>query len=264
MEKPPPAIRYEARDGVAHVTLSQPARMNAMTLDMWRSLPAALARADANPTIRVIALAGEGDRAFCAGADISEFGERRTGEAAVAAYGEAVEAANLALAAAAKPTVALIRGICFGGGFGLAMMCDLRLAAADARFRIPAARLGLGYDARSIGQLVARIGMAGVADLLLSARILDAADALRYGILNLAWAPEDFGREAASYVGAMAGNAPLTLQAVKRTLRELTLPETERDMAAAEALVGLCFASEDYKEGQQAFLEKRLPVFRGK
>ncbi len=259
-----PAIMYAVRDGIAHVTLAQPAKMNAMTLQMWTDLPDALARADADPDVRLIALSGEGEKAFCAGADISEFGNVRTGEAAVAAYSAAVEAANTALAAAEKPTVALIRGICFGGGFGLAMCCDLRLATHDARFRIPAARLGLGYETASIAGLVARIGMAGVADLLLSARILDIAAALRYGIVNQAWDRESFEQDASGYVKAMAGNAPLTMQAVKRTLRELARPERDRDMAAADALVGLCFASEDYKEGQLAFREKRSPVFRGR
>lgn len=259
-----PAIRYSARDGVAHVTLAQAAKMNAMTLEMWTALPAAIARADADPDVRLIVLSGDGDKAFCAGADISEFGAVRTGNAAVAAYGAAVDAANTALVAAAKPTVALIRGICFGGGFGLAMCCDLRLATTDSRFRIPAARLGLGYEAKSIEGLVARIGMAGVADLLLSARILDGADALRYGIVNLSWTRDAFEQEASSYVQAMASNAPLTMQAVKRTLRELTRPDRDRNMDAADAMVGLCFASEDYKEGQRAFREKRAPVFRGR
>ncbi len=259
-----PHIGYEARDGVAVITLSQPARMNAMTLDMWRDLPGKLKLADEDPEVRMITVAGAGDRAFCAGADISEFGERRTGEAAVAAYGAAVKEANAALADTAKPTVALIKGICFGGGFALAMCCDLRLATADSRFRIPAARLGLGYETGNIASLVRRVGMAGVADLLLSARILDAGDAVRYGLVNLSWPREEFAAKAQAYIGDMAQNAPLTMQAVKRTLRELALPESERDMAAADALVGRCFASEDYAEGQRAFREKRLPQFKGR
>ena len=259
-----PAIRYVVRDAIAHVTLAQPAKMNAMTLQMWTDLPDVLARADADLEARVIVLTGEGEKAFCAGADISEFGRVRTGEAAVAAYSAAVEAANKALSFTVKPTVALIRGICFGGGFGLAMCCDLRLATHDAQFRIPAARLGLGYETASIAGLVARIGMAGVADLLLSARILSAADALRYGIVNLIWDRETFEQDASDYVKAMAGNAPLTMQAVKRTLRELARPDHQQDMAAADAMVGRCFASDDYKEGQRAFLEKRVPIFRGR
>ncbi|MGL4441512.1 MAG: enoyl-CoA hydratase [Bosea sp. (in: a-proteobacteria)] len=259
-----PHIRYHAEGGVAHVTLVQPARMNAMTLAMWTEMPTVLARADADADVRLIVLSGDGDKAFCAGADISEFGAVRTGAAAVAAYSTAVAGANSALVCARKPTVALIRGICFGGGFGLAMCCDLRLASDDSRFRIPAARLGLGYEADSIANLVARIGMAGVADLLLSARVLAKADALRYGIVNLSWPREDFAQEASDYVRAMASNAPLTMQAVKRTLRELARPDRDRDMAAAEAMVGLCFASDDYKEGQRAFAEKRAPIFRGR
>ncbi len=128
-----PHIGYEARDGVAVITLSQPARMNAMTLDMWRDLPVKLRQADEDAEVRMITVSGAGERAFCAGADISEFGERRTGETAVAAYGAAVKEANAALADTAKPTVALIKGICFGGGF--ALPCA---ATSGSRRRIPA------------------------------------------------------------------------------------------------------------------------------
>jgi enoyl-CoA hydratase/carnithine racemase len=258
-----PSIRYEAKDGLAHITLAHAARMNAMTLGMWKSLPEAVARADADPEVRAITVTGEGEKAFCAGADISEFGQVRASEADIAAYEVAVSAANHALSAAKKPTIALIRGICFGGGFGLAMACDLRLASRDSRFRIPAARLGLGYGYAGVAALVHRIGMAGVADLLLSARILDAEDALRYTIATLVWERAEFDAKAAEYLKTMASNAPLTMQAVKGALTELMRPEAERDVAAAEALVARCFASEDYREGQTAFLEKRAPVFRG-
>ena len=259
----PAEIRYVAKDGVAEITIAQAAKMNAMTLGMWQALPDAVARAEQDPAVRVIVVTGEGEKAFSAGADISEFGQNRASEAGIAAYNAAVAAANAALASAGKPTVALIRGVCFGGGFGLAMCCDLRLATQDARFRIPAARVGLGYGFAGIESLVRRIGMAGVTDLLLSARILGADDALRYTIATLVWDRAEFDEKAGAYLSAMASNAPLTMQAIKRTLHELMRPEAERDVAGADALVARCFASLDYREGQQAFLEKRAPVFRG-
>ena len=264
MSKPAAKIGYEARDGVAHITLDHAAKLNAMTMAMWLALPDVVARAEQDDDIRVIAVAGGGDKAFCAGADISQFGEHQSGREAVDAYGAAVVAGNAALASAGKPTVAVIRGICIGGGFGLAMCCDLRLATADSRFRIPAARLGLGYEYGVIDMLVRKIGMAGVADLLLSARMLDAKDALRYSIANNVWHRDMFDAEAATYLATIASNAPLTLRAIKRSLVELTRPEAERDMAAVDALIARCFSSEDYAEGQAAFREKRLPVFRGR
>ena len=263
MSESTPSIRYEAKDGLAHITFAHVARMNAMTLGMWKALPEAVARADADPEVRAIVVTGEGDKAFCAGADISEFAQVRSTEADVVAYEVAVTAANQALSGSKKPTIALIRGICFGGGFGLAMSCDLRLASRDSRFRIPAARLGVGYAFGGIVALAKRIGMAGVADLFLSARILDADDALRYTIATLVWERADFDEKAAEYLKTMATNAPLTMQAVKGALTQLMRPEAERDAAAAEALVTRCFESNDYREGQKAFLEKRAPVFRG-
>jgi enoyl-CoA hydratase/carnithine racemase len=238
--------------------------MNAMTFEMWSSLPALIAKAEADPAIRVICLTGTGERAFCAGADISQFAEKRSGAEAVAAYDRAVAAANSALAEAAKPTVALISGICFGGGFELAMCCDLRIASTTTRFRIPAARLGLGYGFEGIDLLVRKIGMGPVADLLLSARIIDAPEAARLGIINTLFAQENFAADAEDYLARIAINAPLTLRAIKRALVEITRPEAERDSGAVDALVQACFASADYREGQAAFREKRDPAFTGR
>lgn len=257
-------IRYASEGGIARLTLAHAARFNAMTFGMWQALPDAIARAEADPDVRIMTLTGEGEKAFCAGADISEFGEQRSSEAKVALYNAAVARANAALAAARKPTIALIRGICFGGGFGLALACDLRLARADARFRIPAARVGLGYGYAGVEALVRRIGMPAVAELLLSARILNAEDAKTYQIIHQLWPMEDFQPRAEAYLTEMAGNAPLSMQAAKRALIELTKGEAERAPEAVDALVAACFASEDYREGQQAFLEKRRPVFRGR
>lgn len=258
-----PSIRYAVDKGIASLVIDQPVKMNAMTFEMWSSLPALVRRAEADPAVRLITVRGEGRRAFCAGADISQFGEKRDGAEAVAAYDRAVEQGSAALVQSAKPTLALISGICFGGGFALAMCCDLRLASSDSRFRIPAARLGLGYTYGNLAMLAHKLGVGPTADLLLSARIVDAEEAARLGIVNALVAVESFDREAAVYAERIAANAPLTLKAVKAALIELSKLETERNTQRVDALVAACFDSADYREGRAAFAEKREPVFKG-
>ena len=256
-------VRYETENGIARLVLDQPQKMNAMSYEMWASLPDLVARAEADREVRAIVVAGEGGRAFCAGADISQFGEKRDSATETRAYDEAYLQGCAALVQAAKPTIALIRGICFGGGFGLAMSCDLRLARADSRFRIPAARLGLGYAYEGVRMLVAKLGFGPASDLLLSARIITGEEALRLGVVTALWGAESFEQEACDYLARIAGNAPLTLRALKHALSELTRPESERDIAAVEASIAACFSSTDYREGQRAFKEKREPAFTG-
>lgn len=257
-------IRYEASDGIARLVIDQADRLNAMTYEMWASLPGLVARAEANTHIRAIMVTGAGEGAFCAGADISQFGDKRAGEADTLRYDAAYLAGCAALVHAKKPAIAVIRGICFGGGFGLAMSCDIRLARDDARFRVPAARLGLGYAYEGVRMLVAKLGQGPASDLLLSARILDCEEALRMGIVNLRWSAEHFEAQTWDYLAGLGGNAPLTLHALKHALSELMRPESERDDAAVEASVAACFDSADYREGQRAFKEKREPVFTGR
>lgn len=257
-------LDYAAGDGIARITLNQPAKFNAMTLGMWQGLPGLIDQAVNDPATRVIAVRGAGGRAFCAGADISQFGAVRTGGEAVAAYDQAVSAAGRALAAAAKPTVALIQGVCFGGGMALAMCCDLRLAAEGSRFRIPAGRLGLGYGFDSIRELVRRLGPGAVAEILFTARIVQDKEALALGIIQRLFPPERFDAETDAYLGTIAENAPLTLRAIKGALVELARAEAEQDEARVQALVAACFASADYVEGQAAFREKRVPRFMGR
>lgn len=260
-----PSIQYTAEHGIARLVIDQPAKMNAMTFGMWTGLAEAVRRAEEDGEVRAVSIEGAGDKAFCAGADISQFGEKRTGEAAVAAYEQAVSAGMNALLEAEKPTIAIIRGICFGGGFALAMCCDLRFATADSRFRVPAARLGLGYASSNIAMLVAKLGLGAVSDILLSARILDAAEAGRLGVASQVHPRgETFEAEVAAYLKGLAGNAPLTLRAVKLALTELAKPDRERNFTETDAAVAACFRSEDYKEGQAAFKDKRDPVFKGR
>jgi enoyl-CoA hydratase/carnithine racemase len=256
-------IRYEASGGVARLTLDQVAKHNAMSFAMWSMLPDLVARAEADRDVRVVLVGGAGDKAFCAGADISQFGERRTDADAVAAYERAVSAALEALAGSSKPTVAAIRGICFGGGMALALCCDLRLAAMDVRFRIPAARLGLGYDFANVARLVHRLGPGAAAEMLFTAKIIDAAEGQRLGIAQRVYPVASFAADVAAYAATIAANAPLTLLAAKRALREIEQPEASRDRAAVGRLVAACFASADYAEGQAAFRDKREPRFTG-
>lgn len=256
-------IQYEVSGGVARLVLDQRAKKNAMSFGMWSMLPDLVARADRDPEVRVLCVSGTGEEAFCAGADISEFGDIRSGEGATRAYDAAVAAAMAALSEAAKPTVAMIRGICFGGGMALALCCSLRVASDDSRFRIPAGRLGLGYTFGNVAALAHRLGPGAAADILFTARILDAAEALRLDVVQRVFPAARFAEEAATLETQIAANAPLSLAAVKRALAEFEKPESERDLAAVDAVVARCFTSEDYGEGQAAFRERREPRFRG-
>jgi len=252
------------RDGpIGRVIFSNPDKYNAMTQDMWEALSPALQGFDADPAVRLVVLEGEGSKAFVSGADISQFESQRTDSAAQARYNEAVESAYLAPVRCSKPVVAKIRGICMGGGLGLAAACDLRFCTDDSRFRMPAGRLGLGYNALGVRRFLAVFGLQNTLDIFFSARIFGAADALQMGFVSRVESGDSFDRVVDEWCAAVADNAPLTLRALKRTVNELIRDPDDRDMATAEDAIAACFSSEDYKEGARAFMEKRRPAFRG-
>jgi enoyl-CoA hydratase/carnithine racemase len=257
-----PALRLEIDGPIAWIVADNPARMNAFTAAMWEALPRLVSEADAAADVRVIVLRGAGERAFSAGADISEFESARTG-ASAETYDRLSDEAFTALYTAAKPTLAMIHGFCLGGGLGLAASCDLRLADDKAEFAIPAARLGIGYNARWMCQLLALAAAPAVKELVFTGWRFPAADALRMGLVNRVVAPARLEAETRTLAAAIAANAPLTVRAAKLTIDELRRRPENPDLAALDAAVEACFQSEDYAEGRRAFLEKRKPEFKG-
>ena len=258
------AILSTREGAVARLVISNTARRNAMTLSMWQSLAAALKELDDDEDVRVVVLSGEGEQAFVSGADISEFDQQRSGMEAVRAYDEAVMSAQFALSRSSKITLASVRGVCFGGGLGLLLACDLRYACDTARFRMPAARLGLGYRREGMLQMVQAIGASRAAELFYTARVFDGVEAQRLGVVHQCFAEAAFAESVARLVGDIAQNAPLSLRAVKLAIRDIQADEGDRDEQAVRRAVERCFASEDYQEGRRAFMEKRPPVFRGR
>jgi enoyl-CoA hydratase len=257
-------IEVRKEGPVGTIVLSNPDKFNAMTSDMWRALPETLARLDADPEVRVIVLTGDGDKAFVSGADISQFGEQRTDPAAQATYNAAVDAAYLAPVKTGKPTLAKIRGICMGGGLGIAAACDIRICADDARFRMPAGRLSLGYSQAGVKRFAALIGVQNTYDIFYSARIFDAQDALRMGFVTRVVPAAELNAAVADMAAAMAENAPLTAKAVKLAMNAWLDNPADQDSPTVRQAVETCNLSEDYREGVRAFAEKRKPGFTGR
>ncbi|MES2978896.1 MAG: enoyl-CoA hydratase [Pseudomonadota bacterium] len=247
---------------VATITLLNEGRYNAMSMAMWLQLAATLAELDADPNVRAVVLRGDGEKAFVSGADISEFGEKRNDPASVAAYDSAVANAQAALAGFRCPVIAAISGICYGGGLGLILACDLRFASPTAKFRMPAARLGLGYAYNGMKRMAAVLGVARASEVFYTANVYSADDALRIGLVS--GLHEDVFAAASETAAVIASNAPLTIRAGKQAFNTLLAGGDPADVAAVDAAVKACFKSEDYAEGRAAFSDKRTPQFKGR
>jgi enoyl-CoA hydratase len=256
-------LLVEAADGIAVLTFNNPAKRNAMSVEMRTALPGALAALASDPEVRVVVCTGAGGKAFVSGADISEFGERRTAPDARAEYDRTWAAIDQAWKSLDKPVIAMIRGFCMGGGLLTALQADIRIAADDSQFGIPAARLGLGYGFTGVTTLMSLVTPARAAEILFSARRFPAAEAMQMGLVNRVVPPDDLREEVMSLAADIAANAPLTITAAKAAIREAAKPPQPHDLALVEAMIEACFRSEDYQEGQRAFAEKRPPVFSG-
>ena len=256
-------MRAEKDGAIGWMTFDNPARHNALSLDMWAAIPEILDEFEADDEIRVIVLRGAGDKAFISGADISEFEKSRSSEDAIARYDEVAEGATQRLKNAAKPTIAMIKGYCIGGGLAVAISCDLRISAEDGRFAVPAAKLGVAYRVGSLQSLMELVGPAFTKEIVLTARQFDASEAHHMGLINRVLPTGGLEAGVRELGERIANNAPLTLRNSKRMVAELLKPGGP-DQARCEALVKECFASADYIEGRRAFMEKRKPRFEGR
>jgi enoyl-CoA hydratase len=241
---------------------NNPERRNAVSVDMWEAIPDVLEKFGSDSEVRVVVLAGAGDKAFVSGADISQFESQRSSADAVQRYEELAEGAQLKLQTFDKPTIAMIRGYCLGAGVNIANVCDLRIAAEDARLGIPAAKMGLGYRASSMKNLVDIIGGAGAREVMITGRQFTGAEAFRMGWVNKVVATEELESCVGELCEMVGANAPLTMRAAKRIIREVS--RKDYDLEQCRAWVKECFESADYKEGRKAFMEKRKAVFTGK
>jgi enoyl-CoA hydratase/carnithine racemase len=250
-------------DGVGWVVLDNPNKYNAMSLSMWQVLSEALTRFEADAAVRCVVLRGQGDKAFCSGADISQFETARSGPEANAEYERITRGTMAQVQAFPKPTLAMISGFCLGGGVALAMNCDIRIAAAGSRFGIPAARLGIGYHYAAVKALTDLVGPAMAKQILFTGDRFPAEEALRIGLVNELTAADALEERVRSMARGIAVNAPLSIAAAKLAVTTATSDATPRDLDSCREMERACIESEDHKEGRRAFMEKRTPVFRG-
>ena len=248
------------KDGVAGWMLfNNPARHNAVSVDMWQCVPEIIDEFARDDAIRVVVLAGAGGKAFVSGADISEFEQKRSSREAVLAYNTIGDRASRAILDCKKPTIAMIQGYCVGGGLAIALCCDLRIASDNSRFAVPAAKLGLGYAYPGIARLADVVGSAFAKEIFFTARQFDATEALQMGLVNRVRPVAELEDYVKGYATTIGANAPLTIATVKLCVAEYSKSPDQRDLAACQGAVDQCFASEDYVEGRTAFMEKRKP-----
>jgi enoyl-CoA hydratase/carnithine racemase len=250
--------------GVGTVTFNNPDKRNAVSLDMWEGLGRALTELRDDGDVRVVVLTGAGDKAFVSGADISQFEKNRHNAAASEEYSRRSAAHRALLADYPKPTIACIRGFCLGGGLQIAMLADMRFAAEDSQFGIPAAKLGIAYGYDGLKHLVSLVGPSQARLLMYTGARIGSAEALRIGLVDRVMANDEVMPATLEIARTIADNAPLAVHAAKLTIAEVLKDESRRDMEAIRQAGVACMDSEDFREGRRAFMEKRKPLFKGR
>jgi enoyl-CoA hydratase/carnithine racemase len=255
-------VFFERNGVIATVTLNNPDKLNALSFGMWTRLGEIVRDLAADDGVRCVVLRGAGGKAFAAGADISEFETMRTNARVAKDYGDRIEGTMRAVKECRHPTVAMIHGVCVGGGLEIASQCDLRICGESSRFGIPINKLGLVVGYGEMGALIELVGRATALEILLEGRVFDAGEAKQKGLVSRVVADDRVEAEALAAAGRIAAGAPLVARWHKKFARRLADPrpltEAERDEGYA------CFDTEDYRIGFKAFLAKSKPQFKGK
>ena len=254
----------ETAGAVGRLVFNNPARHNAVSLEMWEAMEELLAQFAHDPAVRVVVLSGAGGKAFVSGADISRFEDERASRDAVERYNRATARATAALLECQKPTVAMIDGWCLGGGVSIAVCCDLRIASDASQFGVPAAKLGLGYGFDGVRRVVDLVGPANAKEIFFTGRRYPAAEAHAMGLINRVLPKADLAAYVEALAAEIAGNAPLTVASIKTIVGELAKDPDRRDIDRCERMTKACFDSQDYIEGRRAFMDKRKPDFQGR
>ena len=257
-------ILQSVTDGVGVITFNNPEKRNAMSLDMWQGLGHALIELRDDPEVRVVVLVGAGDKAFVSGADISQFEKTRHNAQASEEYAKRSAAERALLADYPKPTIACIRGFCLGGGMQVAMLADIRIAAENSQFGIPAAKLGIAYGYDGLKNLVSLVGPSWARLLMYTGMRIESAEAVRIGLVDRVAPDNELWNATMDIARTISGNAPLAIQAAKITIAQVLKDPDKRDMDAIKAIGTACMDSEDFREGRRAFMEKRKPRFKGR
>ncbi len=261
---PVKTISAYQQGSVGHIIIQRPESKNAISQEMWEAFPQIIAALNDLGEIRSIVISGQGDESFSAGADISEFAIVRANIKTAAHYEDLNVKAFQAIANSPKPTIAKIAGICMGGGLALALACDIRIAADNAVFALPPAKLGLAYPIEGIRQLLAAVAPSIAKEMIFTAKRLNVLEASRNGLVNQVTTIDQLDETVADLCNTIAQNAPLTISASKQMIDELHNNPENPDLTKLQNWSDVCFNSDDYTEGQKAFLEKRKPVFKGK